>query len=139
MNSSKLIQINMNNLTALWQREAKCPRPLDTIPMIRVIFDGNCPLGHSVYANNDNNGPWGDALVNELIPELEKKYRTQKIRLLTGHSSGGWSVLWLQTQYPKVLEGTWSSSPDPVDFEKYQNINLYKDSNMYYDSLDQLR
>jgi len=113
--------------------------PLDTIPIIRVILDGNCPLGHSVYANSDNNGPWGDALVNELIPELEKKYRTQKIRLLTGHSSGGWSVLWLQIQYPKVFEGTWSSSPDPVDFEMYQNINLYQDSNMYYDSLDRPR
>jgi len=28
-------------------------------------------LGHSVYANSDNNGPWGDALIKEFIPALE--------------------------------------------------------------------
>ena len=37
---------------------------LDSVPIITVYLDGNCALGHSVYANSDNNGPWGDALVN---------------------------------------------------------------------------
>src|SRR6185312_12443880 len=46
--------------------------PIDTTPCIRVFLDGNCPLGHSVYANSDNNGPWGDALTRELIPLVEK-------------------------------------------------------------------
>jgi S-formylglutathione hydrolase FrmB len=106
--------------------------PVDTTPCIRVILDGNCPLGHSVYANSDNNGPWGDALTQELIPEIEKTYRCNTARLLTGHSSGGWTVLWLQTHYPELFAGCWSSSPDPVDFRNFQRIDLYTDKNMFY-------
>ena len=106
--------------------------PIDTTPCIRVFLDGNCPGGHSVYANSDNNGPWGDALTKELIPLVEKTYRTNSARLLTGHSSGGWTVLWLQTHYPKVFLACWSSSPDPVDFRSFQQIDLYQDKNMIY-------
>lgn len=113
--------------------------PVDSIPFIKVYLDGNCSLGHSVYANSDNNGPWGDALTSEFIPILEKTYRCNGARLLTGHSSGGWTVLWLQTQYPKVFDGCWSSSPDPVDFTNFQKINLYEDKNMFYDKDSSLR
>ena len=113
--------------------------PLDTTPCIRVILDGNCPLGHSVYANSENNGPWGDALTQELIPEIEKAYRCNGARLLTGHSSGGWTVLWLQTHYPEIFTACWSSSPDPVDFRNFQQINLYSDKNMFYGKDSTLR
>ncbi len=106
--------------------------PIDTIPCITIFLDGNCPLGHSVYANSDNNGPCGDALVKEFIPLLESKYHCNGARLLRGHSSGGWTVLWLQTQYPKTFAGCWSSSPDPVDFRSFQKINLYNKENMFY-------
>ena len=106
--------------------------PIDTTVCITVYLDGNCSLGHCVYANSDNNGPWGDALTTEFIPYLEKNYRCNGAHLLTGHSSGGWTVLWLQTHYPKVFDGCWSSSPDPVDFRSFQRIDLYKDRNMYY-------
>jgi hypothetical protein len=41
-------------------------------------------------------------------------------------------VLWLQTHYPKVFDGCWSSSPDPVDFRSFQKVNLYEHQNMYY-------
>ncbi|MEP6949033.1 MAG: alpha/beta hydrolase-fold protein [Ginsengibacter sp.] len=107
-------------------------QPIDTTPCIRVFLDGNCPLGHSVYANSDNNGPWGDALTHELIPVIEQKYRCNAARLLTGHSSGGWTVLYLQTHYPKIFTACWSSSPDPVDFRSFQQIDLYTDKNMFY-------
>ena len=106
--------------------------PIDTTACIIVYLDGNCRLGHSVYANSDNNGPWGDALTTELIPLMEKTYRCNGARLLTGHSSGGWTVLWLQTHYPKVFDGCWSSSPDPVDFRSFQKVDLYKHQNMFY-------
>ena len=114
-------------------------RILDSIPFITVYLDGNCSLGHSVYANSENNGPWGDALVKEFIPQLESKYRANGARLLTGHSSGGWSVLWLQTQYPATFAGCWSSSPDPVDFRDYQKVNLYEGENLFYDNKGNLR
>jgi hypothetical protein len=113
--------------------------PIDTIPCITVYLDGNCPLGHCVYANSDNNGPWGDALVKEFIPALESRFRCNGARLLRGHSSGGWTVLWLQTQYPSVFAGCWSSSPDPVDFRSFQKVNLYNGDNMFYDKDSVLR
>lgn len=112
---------------------------LDSIDAIIVYLDGNCPLGHSVYANSDNNGPWGDALVKEFIPELEKQYRCEEARFLRGHSSGGWTVLWLQTHYPATFTACWSSSPDPVDFRDFQKINLYEGDNMYYKKDSSLR
>lgn len=106
--------------------------PIDTTANIVVYLDGNCPGGHSVYANSDNNGPWGDALTTELIPQLEKAYRCNGARFLQGHSSGGWTVLWLQTHYPKVFDACWSSSPDPVDFRSFQQVDLYEHENMFY-------
>jgi S-formylglutathione hydrolase FrmB len=118
---------------------ADASTPIDTTACIRVILDGNCSSGHNVYANSDNNGPWGDALIKELIPAIEKQYRCNAARLLTGHSSGGWTVLWLQTQYPEIFTGCWSSSPDPVDFRNFQQINLYEDENMFYKKDSTLR
>jgi hypothetical protein len=46
-------------------------------------------------------------------------------RFLNGHSSGGWATLWLQTRYPKVFGGTWSTSPDPSDFHDFTGPDLY--------------
>jgi hypothetical protein len=108
-------------------------QPIDSVACITVYLDGNCAGGHSVYANSDNNGPWGDALTKEFIPQLEKSYRCNGARFVRGHSSGGWTVLWLQTHYPEVFAGCWSSSPDPVDFRNFQRVNLYEDDNIYYD------
>ncbi|MBX7222722.1 MAG: esterase family protein [Blastocatellia bacterium] len=95
--------------------------------MIHVYLSAQCPLGHHVFADSVNNGPWGTALTKELIPYLEKTFRMDGIpsgRLLTGHSSGGWSTLWLQINYPDVFGGTWSTSPDPVDFRSFTGPNL---------------
>jgi hypothetical protein len=111
---------------------AKPAALMDTTACIIVFLDGSCNLGHNVYANSDNNGPWGDALTKELIPVVERTYRSDGARLLYGHSSGGWAVLWLQTHYPKVFDGCWSSSPDPVDFRSFQHVNLYEHQNMFY-------
>lgn len=112
---------------------------MDTVPFIRVVLDGNCPTGHSVYANSENNGPWGDAMVKELIPAVEAQFRCDGGRVLMGHSSGGWTVLWLQTQYPAVFAGTWASAPDPVDFRNFTGVDIYSDKNLYYEKDSSLR
>ncbi|HEX6987055.1 MAG TPA: alpha/beta hydrolase-fold protein, partial [Planctomycetaceae bacterium] len=55
-------------------------------------------------------------------------------RFLTGHSSGGWSSLWLQVAYPGTFGGVWSTAPDPVDFRDFQRIDVYRaGENMYVD------
>jgi hypothetical protein len=101
--------------------------PIDTIACIRVYLDGNCPLGHSVYANSDNNGPWADALVKEFIPALAKNYRCTGCYLLKGHSSGGWAGLWLQIHYPSVFAGCTASAPDYVDFHSINQRDYYQE------------
>ncbi|AMV29538.1 Putative esterase [Gemmata sp. SH-PL17] len=93
--------------------------------MIWVVLDPNCRLGHHVFADSENNGPVGRALVEELIPHLEKIYRGNGTRFATGHSSGGWSSLWLQVAHPDTFAGCWSTAPDPVDFRDFQLIDLY--------------
>lgn len=100
------------------------------VEFIRVILSGQGPWGHHSYANGATNGPRADSLVQEFIPYIDEHYRTVSAptaRFLTGHSSGGWSSLWLQIQYPQTFGGVWSSAPDPVDFRSYQGINLYAD------------
>jgi hypothetical protein len=99
--------------------------PMDTIPCIRIYLDGDCSLGHSVYANSDNNGPVGDAFINEFIPLLDKKFRTNGARFIKGHSSGGWTVVYLLTHYPKMFVAGNASCPDPVDFRRFTLTNLY--------------
>jgi Putative esterase len=105
-------------------------------PMIWVVLDESSPTGTHEFADSVNNGPWGQALTTELIPALEGKYRMDARssgRFLTGHSSGGWATLWLQTRYPKVFGGTWSTSPDPSDFHDFTGVDLYAPhANVYH-------
>ncbi|HYX68542.1 MAG TPA: alpha/beta hydrolase-fold protein [Terriglobales bacterium] len=102
--------------------------------MIYVFLDGQCPLGHHEFADSVNNGPWGEALVKEFIPYLERRFRMDGVargRLLTGHSSGGWSTLWLETHYPEFFGGAWSTSPDPPDFRNFTGVDLLAGENLY--------
>ncbi len=95
---------------------------------IRVYLTGQCKWGHHVYANSATNGPRGDALISEMIPKIDKSFRTiaePTARFVGGHSSGGWSALWLQVRYPEIFGGVWSTAPDPVDFRDWQGTNLY--------------
>jgi hypothetical protein len=105
--------------------------------LIYVHLDPHVPLGHTVFADSVNNGPWGHALTAEFIPYLESRWRmtaTEGTRFLTGHSSGGWTTMWLQVTYPSVFGGTWSTSPDPLDFHDFTGPNLVDDpaGNLYH-------
>jgi S-formylglutathione hydrolase FrmB len=103
--------------------------------MIWVLLDESSPTGTHEFADSVNNGPWGEALTAELIPDLEARYRMDAKpsgRFLNGHSSGGWATLWLQTRYPTLFGGTWSTSPDPSDFHDFTGVDLYApNANVY--------
>lgn len=104
--------------------------------MVYVFLNASCPLGHHEFADSVNNGPWGRALTEELIPALEQAYHTFGApagRFLTGHSSGGWSSLWLQISHPEFFNGTWSTAPDPVDFRDFTGIDVYTSGNAFKD------
>lgn len=104
--------------------------------MILVTFQHPNPYFDDSYAvNSPNVGPYGDAIMQELIPEFERRYRVIKepyARLLTGGSTGGWESLALQVFHPDFFGGTWSYCPDPVEFSDVEGINIYKDVNAFY-------
>lgn len=95
--------------------------------MAHVFLDASFSTGHHVFADSVNNGPWGRALTTEMMPYMERRFNLTarpSARFLTGHSSGGWSTLWLQVAYPDFFGGTWSTSPDPVDLRQFTNIDV---------------
>ena len=103
--------------------------------MIAVTFQHPTPYYDDSYAvNSANNGPYGDALTQELIPYLEQNFRIipqPQARVLTGGSTGGWEALALQVMHPAFFNGTWVLYPDPVDFRRYQLSNIYEDDNAF--------
>jgi hypothetical protein len=104
--------------------------------MIHVFLNAECPTGHHVFADSVNNGPWGTALVEEFVPWVEERYHAHggaSGRFLTGHSSGGWSTLWLQVAYPDAFGGVWSTAPDSVDFRDFTGIDVYSFESAYRD------
>ena len=102
--------------------------------MVLLHLDGDGPYGDCYQVNSANNGPYGDAITQELIPFVEQKFRCIGLpwaRVLTGGSTGGWVSLALQVFYPDFFNGTWSGFPDGVDFRAFQLINIYEDQNAY--------
>jgi len=89
----------------------------------------------SYGVNSANVGPYGDAIVRELIPYVEKKFRAVGepwARVLDGGSTGGWIALAQQVFYPDFFNGAWCYCPDSVDFRAYQQVNIYEDKNAYW-------
>jgi hypothetical protein len=85
--------------------------------------------------NSENVGPYGDAFIEEVIPEVEKQFRAigkPYSRVLTGGSTGGWESLAQLVWYPDFYGGTWTFYPDQVDFHYYQLANLYEPENAYF-------
>jgi hypothetical protein len=99
------------------------------------MLDPESPNGHTLFADSANNGPWGRALVEELIPSIEARFpdlgRRPEARIVTGHSSGGWSSLWLAISNPGTFGACWSTAPDPVDFRRFQLIDIYGQKSAY--------
>ncbi len=109
----------------------------DNFPrMLVVTFQHPTPYFDDSYAvNSVNVGPYGDALLQELIPEIERRYRAIKqpwARLLDGGSTGGWEALALQIFNPDFFGGAWSYCPDPVTFTNVEGVNIYEDENAFY-------
>jgi hypothetical protein len=106
--------------------------------IITVFLIASDERGHHAFADSEVNGPWGTALTTEFIPSLEEEilggFRERNQRFVTGHSSGGWSSLWLQTTYPDVFGACWSTSPDPIDFYAFHRTNIYGEDNIFVDN-----
>ena len=74
--------------------------------------------------------------MRELLPLVESRFRgigEGWARATYGGSTGGWESLAVQTFYPDDFNGCYSSCPDPVAFDAYTTVNIYEDTNAYYD------
>jgi hypothetical protein len=118
-----------SNFSAYWVGDST-PR------VILVTLQHPSPYYDDSYGvNSENNGPYGDAIMQELLPAIEARFRVKRepwARLLTGGSTGGWISLAHQVLYPDYYGGVWSLCPDGVDFRYHQIVNVYSDSNAYW-------
>ena len=88
----------------------------------------------SYSVNSANNGPYGDAIIEEVIPFLEERFRLIRkpyARHLEGASTSGWQTLALQLRNPDFFGGAWVLQPDPIDFTRYVSTNIYTDTNAF--------
>ncbi len=89
----------------------------------------------SYAVNSPNQGPYGDAIMKELIPEVEKRFRgigQGWARITYGGSTGGWEAMAAQVFYPDEFNGAYIACPDPIDFRAYTVVNIYEDTNAYF-------
>ena len=104
--------------------------------MLLVEIQHATPFYDDSYAvNSANNGPYGDAITYELIPEIERRFRgigQGWARFTFGGSTGGWEAMAVQMFYPDEFNGAWIACPDPIDFRHYTTVNIYSDRNAYH-------
>ena len=103
--------------------------------MIAITLEQQTPYFPDSYSvNSANNGPYGDAITQEIMPELEKRFRIipkSYARHLEGASTSGWQSLAMQLQHPDYFGGAWIFQPDPIDFTRYGLVNIYTDTNAF--------
>jgi hypothetical protein len=102
--------------------------------LIVEIQHANPYYDDSYAVNSANLGPYGDAIVKELIPHIEKRFRgigQGWARFMYGGSTGGWEAMGAQVFYPDEFNGAYIACPDPIDFRAYTTVNLYEDANAY--------
>jgi len=102
--------------------------------LVIEIAHANPYYDDSYAVNSANLGPYGDAINQELIPEIERRFRgigAGWARFTYGGSTGGWEALATQVFYPDMYNGAFAACPDPIDFRAYTLINIYDDANAY--------
>ncbi len=103
--------------------------------IIIEIQHANPYYDDSYAVNSANLGPYGDAIMKELLPEIETKFRgigEGWARFTYGGSTGGWEALAVQMFYPDDFNGCFAACPDPIDFRAYSLVDIYKDKNAYW-------
>ena len=101
-----------------------------------VTIQHPTPFYDDSYAvNSANNGPYGDAIMRELVPEIERRFRgigEGWARFTYGGSTGGWEAMAVQVFYPDDFNGAFAACPDPIDFRAYTVVDIYEDENAYW-------
>ena len=89
----------------------------------------------SYAVNSANLGPYGDAIMKELVPHIESRFRgigAGWARATYGGSTGGWEALAVQMFYPDDFNAAYAACPDPIDFRAFTVVDIYRDANAYW-------
>lgn len=84
--------------------------------------------------NSANNGPYGDAIMQELIPYIEEHFRIIRepyARELLGKSTGGRDALALQLFHPEFFGGAWIFYPWGIDYRRYCGFDIYESESAF--------
>lgn len=103
--------------------------------LVIEIQHANPYYDDSYAVNSANLGPYGDAIMKELLPEIEGKFRgigEGWARFTYGGSTGGWEALAVQMFYPDEFNGCFAACPDPIDFRSFCLVDIYKDKNAFW-------
>ena len=114
------------------------------LPRLVIITfrDANPYFDTSYSVNSPNVGPYGDALTEELMPYLEENFRIIDEpwgRVLAGRSTGGWEAAAMMVFYPELFAVSYPWAPDPIDFRKLMQIDIYSFGNAFVNELEWLR
>ena len=107
------------------------------LPRVLIVMPQhpNPYFDDSYAVNSANVGPYGDAIMHELLPMIETKFRgigQGWARTAFGGSTGGWETLAAQVFYPDDINGAWIGCPDPIDFRAFGPVNIYDDKNAFF-------
>ena len=89
-------------------REGRLP------PMIFVLPNGRNAYLSSYFTNSKTAGNWEDYVIRDLVPDIDRRYRTLKnarSRGITGYSKGGFVALRMAMRYPDVFSSAYAISP----------------------------
>ena len=99
------------------------------------------PRGGSPYypgflpVDSENLGPWAEALVLELVPEVERRFRGMggaRARALWGDGlAGGWLALAAWLSHPDAWGGLWAPCLPPFRLGDLAGMSLHGESSAY--------
>ena len=108
---------------------------MEIVPQaIWVVLDPIGPMGHHYFIDSPINGPRRRALVEELIPWLEVRFRTvaqPDARLLLGEGAGARAALGLLADHPDLFGRAWALSPEAITFSQLGALDLYGAENAF--------
>ena len=86
----------------------------DAPDMILVGVSGDNAMGGSFYVDSPVSGRWASAIVGDLVPAIDARYRTlpsAASRGIAGFSMGGYGALSLAMAHPDVFGAVYALSP----------------------------
>ena len=85
--------------------------------MIFVLPNGRNVYLSSYFTNSKTAGNWEDYVVRDLVPDIDRSYRTLKnarSRGITGYSKGGFVALRMAMRVPDVFSSAYAESAPAV-------------------------